>query len=327
MATVTFLLPSPARLGGTLPPMLATALGRADRLPNAESGERAQMLRHFQLDPRGWPVAALTREVDAGDAGEWMWLRADPAWLRADINGARLFACGEGLQLATADVDALLPSLQPLFSQAGFPIDAPVPSHWYLRLPRGAVLPVFADPTEALGADAFDYFPRDGSAAARTWAGLLNEAQIVLHNHPWNARRAAAGKPAINSLWFWGAGALPDRVTAAVLCVQSDESILRSLATASAVPLCSLTTRFELPHAHTLIDLRATRDIQTLARDWLEPAVDALGRGKITGLRLDGIDGDGFQLDRTQRWRVWRQPLKTFVLLRPPAPTDEAPVC
>jgi surface polysaccharide O-acyltransferase-like enzyme len=38
--------------------------------------------------------------VDArdADAGGVQWLRADPAWIRPDINGARLFASGEGLQ-------------------------------------------------------------------------------------------------------------------------------------------------------------------------------------------------------------------------------------
>src|SRR3546814_7983843 len=41
-------------------------------------------------------------------------------------------------------------------------------------------------------------------ANARRWRSLLSEAQVVLHNHPWNARREQSGLPPVNSLWFWG---------------------------------------------------------------------------------------------------------------------------
>src|SRR5690606_25852361 len=129
--------------GQPLPQALARALGRADALPAGEAGERAQLQRHFELLPRGWPVAALTRSLDAGDAAIGHWLRADPAWVRPDINGARLFAVGEGMQLVREDADALVPALRTLFGDAGFPIDAPDPSRWYLRAPAGTPLPAF----------------------------------------------------------------------------------------------------------------------------------------------------------------------------------------
>src|SRR5690606_1756624 len=90
MATATLLLPPRRRIGGeALPDWLARVLGRADTVPAGEEGERAQMLRHFDLLPRGWPVAALTRSRDADDADTAQWMRADPAWIRPDINGAR----------------------------------------------------------------------------------------------------------------------------------------------------------------------------------------------------------------------------------------------
>ena len=97
------------------------------------------------------------------------------------------------------------------------PIDAPHPSRWYLRIAPGVRLPSFADPADALGTDLGDALvgPAAGDGAdARRWRTLLTEAQVVLHNHPWNARRAAEGKPPVNSLWFWGGGALPFQVTA-----------------------------------------------------------------------------------------------------------------
>ena len=130
-STATLLLPARTRLHGQgLTADAARAVGRADALPPAEAGGRAQLQRHFEWLPRGWPVAALTRSVDANDADSAQWLRADPAWVRPDINGARLLAVGDGLELAREDADALLPSLRTLFGDAGFPIDAPSPSRW-----------------------------------------------------------------------------------------------------------------------------------------------------------------------------------------------------
>lgn len=324
MATATLLLPARLRLAGQpLPAASARALGRADASVVGEAGERAQLLRHFDLLPRGWPVAALTRSQDANDAASAQWLRADPAWIRPDINGARLFACGDGMHLSREDADALLPALRPLFGDAGFPIDAPAPSRWYLRLPQGTALPSFQEPEEALGTDLSDALVESGrgtDAAVRRWRALLNEAQVVLHNHPWNARRAAAGKPPVNSLWFWGGGMLPDRVATTHAQVASDDVLLRALvANAGLAPLAG-GPRFAAMAGEALFDLREARDLAALDRDWLQPALDALHRGGLRQLRLDFADGAGYRLVPAQRWRFWRRPLARL----PSPPRDEA---
>jgi hypothetical protein len=325
LATATLLLPAGDRFAGMrLPDPLARALGRADRMAAGEAGERAQLLRHFELLPRGWPVAALTRQVDAGDAAPSQWLRADPAWVRPEINGARLFACGEGLQLAQQDVDALLPALRPLFGDAGFPIDAPAPSRWYLRLPPGARLPGFVEPVDALGADLFDSLVGTEGAAdaeSRRWRSLLSEAQVVLHNHPWNARRAAAGKPPVNSLWFWGGGRLPDHVSSRHACVQSDDTLLRALAAAAELALAPRAPHFDPPAGDGLFDLRDLRDPSALIGQWLAPAVDALRRGGLERLDLDLADGSGFASTHSQRWRLWRRPLRELAAAQPEQPS------
>jgi hypothetical protein len=324
LATATLLLPAGDRFAGVrLPDPLARALGRANRAAGGEQGERAQLLRHFELLPRGWPVAALTRQFDAGDATASQWLRADPAWVRPEMNGARLFACGEGLQLTREDVEALLPALRPLFGDAGFTIDAPVPSRWYLRLPQGATLPAFIEPADALGADLFDSLVGTEAATdagSRRWRSLLSEAQVVLHNHPWNARRAAARKPPVNSLWFWGGGKLPDHVSSRHAGVQSDDTMLRALAAAAGLSLAPQAARFDLPATEALFDLRALRDPTLLFDQWLMPAVDALRCGTLERLDVDLADGDGFALTRSQRWRLWRRPLHQFAAVPPKQP-------
>ncbi len=303
-ATATLLLPARARLAGApLPQAMARALGRADRLADGNPGERAQLLRHFDLLPRGWPVAALTRQRDAGDAAGASWLRADPAFVRPDINGARLLGVGESLQLAREDADALLPALRPLFGDAGFPIDAAAPERWYLRLPREARLPLFADAGEALGADLFDHLP-DGPEGRR-WRALLSEAQVVLHNHPHNALRGERGLPPVNSLWFWGAGALPDQVRSPHARVRSDEPLLGSLALAAGID----EVRGDGGNVATgsvLVDYRALAGFD----DGLSAWVDAACGGQLARLVLDFADGARWAIARPQRWRIWRRPLQ-----------------
>lgn len=309
MARLVLLLPATGRLQGGLPEAVAIALGRADTLPPGAEGGQAQLQRHFELLPRGWPVAALTRQLDAGDAALAAWVRADPAHVRPDINGARLLACGSGLGMEPDDCRALLPALRPLFGDAGFPIDAPHPERWYLRLPREARLPQFTTPEMALGADLFEQLPASGGAPeGRRWRALLSEAQVVLHNHPWNARRTAAGKAPVNSLWFWGGGILPDHVSAnRIARVVSDDVLVRALATAAGCTVAS-PAGFGLPGADALCDLRGERDAIGLVEHWLEPALSAIAAGDLAELVLDFADGTRLAMQRRQRWRLWRRP-------------------
>ena len=302
--SATFLLPQRVRFGGqALPADVAKALGRADR-SDTEAGERAQLTRHFDLLPRGWPVAAFTRAFDASDAPLGAWVRADPAYVRPDINGARLLACGDAMQLDAREADAFVAALRPTFGDAGMPIDAPRPARWYVRLPRESKIPPMASPADALGADLFDHMPE--GPEGRRWRALLSEAQVLLHQHPLNAQRVAAGKPPVNSLWFWGGGILPDHVTTPHVAVHSDEITLHALAKAANVRGVDLPARF---NGAGLFDLRALRDMRALSDAWLLPALDALRRGAIAALHLDAEDGTRWTLARNQRWRFWRKPL------------------
>lgn len=308
MASVTILLPPAEAFGAQrLGPEAARLLGRADRLPAGGAGREAQLARHFDILPRGFPFAALARQADAGDAAGSAWLRADPAWVRPDINGARLLACGDGMGLGEQDGAELLPALRPLFGDAGFPIDAPHPARWYLRLPEGAQLPAFAPPSDALGTDLSDQLDDDGPGARR-WRALLTEAQVVLHNHPWNRERAARGLVPVNSLWFWGAGRLPDHARSPHAAVAAGDEELRVLAVAAGAAVTEPGAGFDPGAQTTLFDLRALRDLRLFSEAWLQPAAAAVAGGKPRELVLDLSDGIRYRFTRGQRWRLWRRP-------------------
>jgi len=299
-ARLVLLLPERRRFNGQpITGAIATALGRADQLPLREPGERAQLLRHFELLPRGWPMAAISRQSEVGDAMGKTWLRADPVFIRPEMTGARLMAWGN-LGLSAEDADALLMPLRPVFGDAGFQISASANERWHVALPLESRLPDFPAPVDALGGDMLAYLPEGNEA--RRWRALANEAQVILHNHPLNATRAAAGLPPVNSLWFWGGGKLPDFVRTTFQSVINGDDELQALAKLAGARVTPSET------GSALLDLRRHRD-------WALVETGALGQG-LRGLKhrfqqvvLDFADGAGFALDASQRWRWLRRPL------------------
>jgi hypothetical protein len=308
MTAIALLLPARRRLGGVVPAQAADALGRADR-HTAAAGGLAQLRRHYRLLPDHWPAAALTRQADAGDAAGAQWLRADPAHVAPDINGARMLGWGDGLGLDEGDAAALLPALRPLFGDAGFELDAPHPSRWYLKVPVGTPLPAFTAPEEAVGDDLFLALPQGDDPAARRWRALITEVQVALHQHPWNRERAAAGKVAINSLWFWGGGVLPDAVQAPYMNVRSPDALLQALARAAGASLATTASSLDAPGGDSLIDLRHLRSLELLGEQVLPPLLASMRRGEYDRLSLDFEDGLVLELHRGQRWRFWRRPM------------------
>lgn len=315
MTTIALLLPARDRLPGTLPQMAARALGRADR-QQLEGGSRAQLRRHFRLAPDHWPVAALTRRADAGtDAGDALWLRADPAHVAPDFNGARLLGWGDGLGLDPLDAQALLPVLRPLFGEAGYELDAPHPARWYLRLPPGTPLPEFVAPEDAVGDDLFNAIPQGDDAVSRRWRALITEVQVVLHQHPWNRARVDHGRVAVNSLWFWGAGVAPDSVQSHYLNVRSPDPLLHALAgesgAATAAPAAAIDAPAS-PIGDSLVDLRHLRSLELLGEQVLPPLLASMDRDEYDTLVLDFEDGVRLQLRHGNRWRFWRGPLRSL---------------
>jgi len=260
VATLTLLLPELSRVEKT--PQLAQWLARGDRLPDAKPGREALLRESFEFIGTSLPVAALTRSLDASDAAGAMWLRADPAYAMADAITGRLMACGE-IGLSKAESNELARALRPLFGDAGFPLEATLPTRWYLRCPPGARLPQFAAPTSVLGDDLMRHLPTGDND--RQWRHLFNEAQVVLHNHPVNALRTQRGAVPANTVWFWGAGKLPEWVRAPYTRVSSDADVTIALAKLAKIPVVERAIALSEPTAKeaVLIDAAAVPDLGT----------------------------------------------------------------
>ncbi|MBD8526309.1 phosphoglycerate mutase [Pseudomarimonas arenosa] len=289
-------------------------LGQCDRLESGKVGRQEQWLRVFDVLPRRLAMAPLTRHLDADDAAHRAWLRCDPVHLRADGPQARLLAFGESLRLSEPEAEALMAPLRPILGDHGVLLSAPKPDRWYGSIAVEAVVPLMSSPDQALGEDVLPHLP-EGAQAAR-WRQLWNECQVVLHQHPVNAKRAKAGLPTINSLWFWGAGVLPDSVRSVHSHLLTRDEL--GLALARLAKLAALKGDEAQWPPGAVIDLQHLRNAQDLA-DAVLPAVRLQATRHPAGITLDFADGQRLRWRHAHRWRFWRRPVGGF----PPA-TDTA---
>ena len=275
-------------------------LTRADRLSDGRAGYLVGLGDYFQGIDANVPAAAITREFLAGDAAGASWLSADPAWVQPDMNGVRLLACGQ-LQLEMAEARALAAALSPVFDEAGLRLDISTPDRWHLKLPPGTPLPAFATPEQALGEDLSQHLP--AGAEGRRWRVLLNEIQVLLHQHPLNAQRRARGLAPVNSLWLWGGGRLPGPLHSDLRGVISDDLLLRALAGHAGVAQQARTVETVAgAGAGWLIDLQdlPADEIASRWRPVLQPLLD---RQPVV---LHFASAERWRRKPWHRWRLWR---------------------
>jgi hypothetical protein len=279
---------------------LRTLLARADRLEDGAAGYLGGLADYFQCRG-GIPAAALTREHLLGDSGDASWLSADPAWIQPDLSGARLLACGH-LQLTMDEAQSLARPLKPVFGDAGMILEISSPDRWHLRLLSQSPLPEFAAPEQALGEDLYDHLPQGD--AGRRWRALFNEVQVILHQHPVNTERRSRGLPPVNSLWLWGGGPLPQRVTTQLSGVVGDDLLLLALAKRAGIPVQSRdVASVNAARVGWLIDLQ-DQSAEDIAAAWW-PSLQALA--KQQPLTLSFASGERWLYRPWHRLRFWRR--------------------
>lgn len=175
-------------------------------------------------------LAPFALRGDGHEPGEHGWLRADPVHLQLHANRVVL-SDSSRLAITADEAQRLVDALNAHFAERSILFIAPHPQRWYLRVASAPQLRT--TPTaEAVGQDIEPHLPT-GKEQAR-WRSILNEAQMLLHEHPCNKEREQRGAPAVNSLWFWGAGARW-QPRARYHAVWSDDPTARGLAFASRI--------------------------------------------------------------------------------------------
>jgi hypothetical protein len=297
-------------------PALSLLLGRASRLSVAD--EETWLAGAFGI-AAPLPAAPVRLLGDGGTPAGHDWLCLDPVHLRIEERAIVLDDPAR-LGLSPAEDLALREAVAPLIEAHGV-LSAPIAGRWYLRLPAAAAIETRPLPRLA-GRPADPMLP--GGAAGPAWRRLLAELQPVLHAHPVNQARAAAGQPTIDSLWPWGAGRLPTGTRSSFDRLWTNAPQLVGLGALAGIAVEAAPDRFtpttgrilarldHLADSLAAFDALTWRDrLASLEADWLAPALAALRQGRCHTLSLIATGHDGavaLRAGRGDLWRFWKRP-------------------
>jgi len=314
-------------------PVLETLLARGTVVLQPALERDAWLCRAFGVAKQhDWPVAPLTLAADGVDPQHYYWLRADPVELR--MERSRLV-----LSRAVSDLDAnetreLIAALNRHFARDGITLLAPLSRRWYLRADRAPGI-VTTPLACAANRDVEAHLPRGD--AALDWHRVINEAQMVLHEHAVNVAREARGAATVNSVWLWGGGTAPAIGRPLYHAAWGGDALTRSLAAGAGIARHDLggggavwlTAATAADHHHLLVLDQLSDGLRTsgiaawreqlamLERDWMAPLAFALRANKISALALVTSSCDNLleaTLTPALWWRLWRRarPLASY---------------
>jgi hypothetical protein len=317
-----------AALEGLRLPSLELLLARGRRTTDEPASLERWLAHAFGADDEEEiPAGALTLAASGGAAGEATWMRADPAHLKLNRDELILVPA-TAFGVAASDAEALTETLNRHFSGelTFYPING---ERWCVRvdgIPSTGLRT--KTPAEVAGRDINRHLP-SGEGSMR-WHGLLNEIQMLLHEHPANEAREARGEPVVNSVWLWGVGALPSGIAAPWQSVTADDALALGFSQTAGLrhrPLPAnagewlgrqpedgrhllVPDTLRLPLA--LGDFEGWRmRIAELDERWLAPLVGALKSGRIGMVTLlvpDSSELRAFESTRNDLRHFWRRP-------------------
>lgn len=315
-------------LGDLRLPGLEMLLARGRRTADESLSLEAWLMTAFGGEPEGEiPAGALTLAGLGGEAAGAVWMRADPAHLRLNRDQLILVpAAAFGLQAAEAEGLAEVLNRHFAGQLRFYPLSA---DRWCVRVEELAVGELRTQtPGDVAGKDINRHLP--AGAGSIRWHQVLNEIQMVLHEHPVNEAREARGEPAVNSVWLWGAGRLPGDLSSAFQSVTADDPLALGLARTAglrhrAVPADAQAWLDRLPgEGRQLVVLDALRmplglsdfdawraRIADLDARWFTPLAAALKAGSVgmvTVLVPDGRNLRAFESTRNDLRHFWRRP-------------------
>jgi len=311
LADLTYDLPLPA---------FTTLLGRGRLTHRPPQSTSVALAGIFRLDAQ-LPSAALRRLALREHPGVAEWLCLDPVRLRFEQRSL-IVDDPQGLELTDKESAALAASLAPTLAGLG-QLEVISPHAWNLRL--SAAAPAFQPLPDAAGRGASP-LPLDAAYAA--WRHAISEAQMLLHAHPVNQAREAAGQPVVNSLWPWGGGRLPELDNSAATgthdALWCDDPVAQGIARLLQIDGAVLPAGFNpavarrplaiyraLEHPARTGDATIWREhLARLEADWLAPALDALRSGRLDTLRLlapGDLATTELQVSRHDLWKFWRK--------------------
>jgi hypothetical protein len=266
-----------------------------------------------------WPAGvALANQSGLAAIGTCSWCIAQPVHLAAGLDHLRLAPLAEAAP--TADEASVLGALVGAhFATDELAVAAFVQGAWLLRFPRSIDCST-QPPDAAVGRNVHDFMPagRDGARIR----SLMNEIQMLLHEHPINELRQRARQLPVNGWWLWGFGDAAADASAGASAgradrwsLRTDDRWLRAVWSALASEAGDLTAfASDTPSRDTLIGLSqppAERVADSLAAidagllSWLASNVRA---GRIQSVDL--LAGSAtLRVGSSARLQFWRRPV------------------
>ncbi len=218
-------MPKPAKL------TLILASGTSEVLPQLQDVSlRAWLARaagrgHFRVHPRDTPAArdhldfewqlltalGLQDQAElfasapicraADSVTEDYWVHAEPMHFAAGMTRVDAVALTGSAALSEAEREELGSTIGEYIHSLGLTWSAA--DHWLIGFPYDLAVQT-RQPN--LAANLEQAMP--SGPDARELRRLMTELQMLLHEHPVNARRARVGLPAVNAVWVWGSGSI-----------------------------------------------------------------------------------------------------------------------
>ena len=267
-------------------------------------------------------IAPVTLRADGMEPGSAYWLRADPVHMRIQREQMILQT---DVPLSADEAAQLCASLNTHFYAEGLRFSAPRPQRWYLQLDAAPGL--LTHPcSQVAGKNANAYLPQ-GRDDLR-WHAVLNEIQMLFHEHAVNQARAARDELPINSVWLWGGGREEGQLARPYAKVCGDSQLADAFAQVAGIPGAMLPddarNLLDGDSGEVLLvwegmqralqhgDLHAWRDsLRHFEQCCAAPLLDALHAGRIAQLTLDVLRAGAsqrFALTRSAAWKLWRRP-------------------
>jgi hypothetical protein len=261
---------------------LLFARGRRSRL-DIESREQWLLESFGVARQTDWPSAPYALLGEGRAPGDDYWMHADPAHFSADRDSV-LVAEGALLDITNDEAQQIAALVNGHFGDA-LQLHVAQPGRWYARVaspPPGSTVPL----RQATGSAV------STAVGSIQWHALMNEIQMLLHEHPINEARESRGAAVINGVWLWGGGRLAPARQERLRGVLSRHPLAVGLAQCAGVPASPLPADAGAWLARAPEDgvyLGLVEDsgqdplalLQSLEDRWARPLVEALRRGRI----------------------------------------------
>lgn len=268
--------------------------------------ERLNMtLELLGMDPVMEGLAALRFWGQTGERSTSWMAAADPVHLEPMINDLRVLAFSAD-ELKASELRQIYADLQASLAAESELAFAGIGKHGYVR--GNADFPVAdVSPRIAHGHSVDEFSPAaDPDGMFHRWLG---EIQLALHQHEINEARELAGQRAINSLWFWGAGAAPEKdVKSIPPLFGNDEVFLGYWESCTGVAEKwdgDFARCLDIAVGDFVVVNDETESFSVVKQ--LHSLQRMLSAKEISALVLLFADGWSIELDRFSKFRFWRR--------------------